>query len=128
MDEYQLIPAKLAEAIKLSQSAVRQVAIGKTRVSVPVALRFAKYFGLTPEYWLDLQNEYDLSEAARDSELTTILKGISKAKKPLLKKYPNQYPWKKKPPQKRHHLKENQLPPKPPPKYLIKCSSAVQQV
>jgi addiction module HigA family antidote len=86
MDEYQLIPAKLAEAIKLSPSAVRQVAIGKTRISVPVALRFAKYFGFAPEYWLDLQNKYDLSEAAKDSELTAVLKGISKAKKPAPQK------------------------------------------
>jgi addiction module HigA family antidote len=86
LDEYQLVPGKLAEAVKLSQSAVRQVVIGKTRISVPVALRLAKYFGTTPEYWIDIQNQYDLSEAAKDNELTAVLKGISKAKKPAPKK------------------------------------------
>ena len=86
LDEYQLVPGKLAEAVKLSQSAVRQVVIGKTRISVPVALRLAKYFGTTPEYWIDIQNQYDLSEAAKDGELTAVLKGISKAKKPAPKK------------------------------------------
>jgi addiction module HigA family antidote len=82
LDDYQLNPGKLAEAVSLSQSAIRQVVIGKTRISIPVALRLAKYFGNTPEYWIDIQNKYDLSEAARDSELTAVLKGISKAKKP----------------------------------------------
>jgi addiction module HigA family antidote len=86
LDEYQLNPGKLAEAVKLSQSAIRQVVIGKTRISVPVALRLAKYFGNTPEYWIDLQNKYDLSEAAKDSELTAVLKGIAKAKKPAPQK------------------------------------------
>jgi addiction module HigA family antidote len=86
LDEYQLNPGKLGEAIKLSQSAVRQVVIGKTRISVPVALRLAKYFGNTAEYWIDLQNKYDLAEAAKDSELSAVLKGISKAKKPAPKK------------------------------------------
>jgi addiction module HigA family antidote len=86
LDEYQLNPGKLAQAVNLSQSAVRQVVIGKTRISVPVALRFAKYFGNTPEYWIDLQNKYDLSEASKDNELSAILKGISKAKKPAPKK------------------------------------------
>ncbi|MFP3089499.1 HigA family addiction module antitoxin [Treponema sp. TIM-1] len=86
LDEYQLNPGKLGEAINLSQSAVRQVVIGKTRISVPVALRLAKYFGNTAEYWIDLQNKYDLAEAAKDSDLNAILKGISKGKKPAPKK------------------------------------------
>jgi addiction module HigA family antidote len=86
LDEYQLNPGRLGEAVKLSQSAVRQVVIGKTRISVPVALRLAKYFGNTPEYWIDLQNKFDLAEAAKDSDLTSVLKGISKAKKPAPKK------------------------------------------
>jgi addiction module HigA family antidote len=83
MDEYQLNPTKLAEAIKLNQSTVRQISIGKTKISVPVALRFAKYFGNTAEYWLNLQVQYDLSEIAKDAELAEILKNIQKVKKPV---------------------------------------------
>jgi addiction module HigA family antidote len=86
LDEYQLNPGKLGALVKLSQSAIRQVVIGKTRISVPMALRLAKYFGTTPEYWIDLQNKYDLAEAAKDGELTAVLKGISKGKKPAPKK------------------------------------------
>jgi addiction module HigA family antidote len=82
MDGYQLSPGKLAAEIKLSQSAVRQVIIGKTKISISFALRLAKYFGQTAEYWLTLQNAFDLAESAKDSALQDTLKAISKAKKP----------------------------------------------
>ncbi|MDR1277963.1 MAG: HigA family addiction module antidote protein [Treponema sp.] len=81
LDDYQLNPTILAKDISMSQSAIRQVVIGKTRISVPVALRLAKYFGNTPEYWIDVQNKYDLSEAAKDSGLAAALKRIPRAKK-----------------------------------------------
>jgi addiction module HigA family antidote len=82
LDDYQLNPTVLAKDISMSQSAIRQVVIGKTRISIPVALRLAKYFGNTPEYWIDVQNKYDLFEAAKDSKLTAVLKSIVKVKKP----------------------------------------------
>jgi addiction module HigA family antidote len=81
LDEYQLNPTKLGAEIKTSQSAVYQIVIGKTKISVPMAVRLAKYFGKTPEFWLNLQTAYDLAEAANDTSLTAIVKTIPKAKK-----------------------------------------------
>ena len=85
MDEYQQNPYSLAKAIQLSPSAVRQIVTGKSKVSVPSALRLAKFFGKTPEFWLDLQRAADLNEAENDKELTAILQGISKVQKPAAK-------------------------------------------
>jgi addiction module HigA family antidote len=82
LDEYQLTPAKFAADVKLSQSSIRLLLNSKLKVSVPLALRFAKYFGNTPEFWIDLQNKYELSEAGKNAELVEILKSIQKAKKP----------------------------------------------
>jgi addiction module HigA family antidote len=82
MVEYQLNPTKLAGEIKLSPSGVRQITTGKTRITAHVALRLSKFFGNTPEYWLDIQNKADLAEAAKDADLANALKSISKAKKP----------------------------------------------
>jgi addiction module HigA family antidote len=82
MEEYQLNPTKLAGEIKLSPSGVRQITTGKTRITAHVALRLSKFFGNTPEYWLDIQNKADLAEAAKDADLASALKSISKAKKP----------------------------------------------
>jgi addiction module HigA family antidote len=86
LDDYQLNPTKLAAALKLSQSAVRQITINKTRISVPVALRLAKFFGNSCEFWLNLQKDYDLFVAAKDSKLNAALKSIQKAKKPAARK------------------------------------------
>jgi addiction module HigA family antidote len=81
MDEYQLNPFSLSKEISLSHSAVRLIANGKGKITVATALRLAKYFGQTPEYWLDLQRASDLDKAQKDKNLMAVIKGI-KAKKP----------------------------------------------
>jgi antitoxin HigA-1 len=86
MDEYQLNPFSLSKEINLSNSAVRLLVIGKSKVTVHIALRLAKFFGQTPDYWLDLQREADLSEASKDKELQDALVSIPKAKKPAAPK------------------------------------------
>ncbi|MDR1903038.1 MAG: HigA family addiction module antidote protein [Treponema sp.] len=82
MDEYQLNPNKLGKEIKLNQTSLRGIINGKMKVSVPVALRLAKYFGNAAQYWVDLQIQQEFTDAAKDGELSAILKSISKAKKP----------------------------------------------
>jgi addiction module HigA family antidote len=86
MDEYQLYPFSLSKAVHLSNSAVRLLVIGKAKITVSTALRFAKFFGQTPAYWLDLQREADLNEASKDKELQELIKKITKAKKPAASK------------------------------------------
>jgi addiction module HigA family antidote len=82
MDDYQITPTRLAKDIHMSQSAIRQIAIGQTIITVPVALRLAKYFNTTPGYWIDLQTDATLSAATKDPKITAILKDIPKAKTP----------------------------------------------
>jgi len=86
---------KLSKDIQLSQSAVRLIVLGKTRISVPVALRLAKYFNTNPEYWLDMQMRWDLAEAVQDKKLMDIVNKITRfqkeqevAKKPAAVKKP----------------------------------------
>jgi addiction module HigA family antidote len=85
MEEYQLNAFSLSKEIDLNQSSVRQLVTGKSKVKVPTALRLAKYFGQSPDYWLDLQREADFKEAQNDKKLMAIVKGIPKAKKPNAK-------------------------------------------
>jgi addiction module HigA family antidote len=82
LEEYQLNPSKLAAAVKLSQSTIRQITLNKMKISTPIALRFAKFFGNPVEFWIDVQSQYDIAESAKDPELSAILKDIQKAKKP----------------------------------------------
>jgi len=76
MIEYHLNPFSLSKEINLSNSAVRLLIIGKSKVTVTTALRLAKFFGQTPAYWLELQREADLNEASKGKELQDILKVI----------------------------------------------------
>ena len=85
MDEYQLNPFSLSKEINLSYASVRQLITGKSKVTVPTVLRLTKYFGQTPDYWLDLQRDVEIKEAENDKELMAIVKGIVKAKKPAAK-------------------------------------------
>jgi len=41
-------------------------------ISADVALRLGKYFGMTPQFWLNLQTDYDLRLAAASAPLKKI--------------------------------------------------------
>jgi len=95
LEKNHLNPFKLSRDIHLSQSAVRLIALGETRISVPVALRLARYFNTNPEFWLNMQMRWDLAEASKDRALMNIVNGISKftkdpaaGKKPIPRKPP----------------------------------------
>jgi antitoxin HigA-1 len=51
---------------------INQIVLGKRSITIDTALRLAKYFGTSPELWLNLQSRYDL-EKARDSSLIEII-------------------------------------------------------
>jgi len=86
IDRYKLNPSRLAASVKLSQSTIRQITLSKMKISVPVALRLAKFFGNSVEFWTTLQMEYDLQEAVKDKRLASINKSIGKVQKPLAEK------------------------------------------
>ena len=86
LDKYHLNVLRMSRDIGVSQSAVRLLTLGKVRISVPVAVRLAKYFNTVPEYWLMLQMRYDLAEAAKDKDLMRIVRGISRQKNPADRK------------------------------------------
>ena len=55
----------LAKAIGVPQIRVSQVVNGKRAVTPDTALRLARYFGTSAEFWIGMQGTYDL-ETARD--------------------------------------------------------------
>lgn len=60
-----LSAAALARAIRVPPNRVSQILAGKRSVSADTALRLGKYFGVSPEIWLELQADYDLRVARR---------------------------------------------------------------
>ncbi len=62
-----LNPHRLAMALHVPAPRIYQI-IGQERDITPdTALRLARFFGTTPEFWLNLQAHYEL-EVARDKE------------------------------------------------------------
>jgi len=51
---------KLSKEIKVQQTAVSQIIKGSRRITVDMALRLSRYFGNSAQFWLNLQNYYDL--------------------------------------------------------------------
>ena len=50
----------LARDIGVPANRISQIVNGKRAFSADTALRLGKYFGMSPEIWLDLQSEYEL--------------------------------------------------------------------
>jgi len=64
LEEY-LIPMgltqrALATAIRVPYQRVNDVINGRRRITPSTALRLAKFFGMTPAYWMNLQLRWDL--------------------------------------------------------------------
>ena len=55
----------LARDIGVPANRISQIVNGKRAFSADTALRLGKYFGVSPEIWLDLQSEYELRLARR---------------------------------------------------------------
>lgn len=55
---------RLAKDIRVPAPRVGDIVRGKRSISADTALRLGIYFGLPAQFWLNLQNEYDLRRAA----------------------------------------------------------------
>ncbi len=58
---------RLAKDINVPLPRVNDIVLGKRSISADTALRFGIYFGLPAQFWLNLQNDYDLRNAATSS-------------------------------------------------------------
>jgi addiction module HigA family antidote len=57
-----ITPYRLAKETGIDQTRVGEIIHGKRSITVDSALRFAKFFGNSPEFWINLQTQYDLEE------------------------------------------------------------------
>jgi addiction module HigA family antidote len=58
---------KLALELHVPVTRVTEILHGRRAVTADTALRLGQYFGTTPEFWLNLQQAYDLSKAQADT-------------------------------------------------------------
>ncbi len=54
---------RLAIDIGVPARRINEIVLGKRRVTADTALRLARYFDMSPEFWMGLQVDYDLDAA-----------------------------------------------------------------
>ena len=57
---------RLAMELLVPVTRIHDIARGKRAITADTALRLARYFGTTPQFWMNLQANYDL-ETAQDA-------------------------------------------------------------
>jgi len=65
MQPYELSQNALAKALHVTPRRINEIVNRKRAITADTALRLAKFFGNSAEFWMNLQNRYDL-ETARD--------------------------------------------------------------
>lgn len=65
---------ELADAIHVPYQRINEVINGRRGVTPATALRLAKFFGVSPDFWMNLQLRWDLYHAQRAEG--EVLKGI----------------------------------------------------
>ena len=63
MAEYGLSQNKLALGLNMPASIVNRIVNNKLRITADTALRLARYFRATAQFWMNLQTSYDLRVA-----------------------------------------------------------------
>ena len=60
LDGLGLSQYRLAHDITVPPRRINEIVHGKRAISADTALRLARYFGTSPQFWLNLQSRYDL--------------------------------------------------------------------
>ena len=63
LEEIGLSAKKLADVIEVPPNRLYQVLAGKRNVTADTALRLAQYFGMSADFWMNLQSSYELDLA-----------------------------------------------------------------
>ena len=56
---------RLSKETGVPQTRISQIIHGRRGLSADTALRLSRFFGTSAQFWLGLQNDYDLEESAR---------------------------------------------------------------
>jgi addiction module HigA family antidote len=65
LEEMNVSAYALAKAIRVPLNRVTAIINGERAITAETALRFARFFGTTPDFWVNLQSHYDLTVASR---------------------------------------------------------------
>ncbi|AYD01977.1 HigA family addiction module antitoxin [Neorhizobium sp. NCHU2750] len=69
-----MTPYALAKKLKVPRTRIERIVAEKTGITPDTALRLAKFFKTSPEFWMNMQSSYDLKKQASflEEELANI--------------------------------------------------------
>jgi antitoxin HigA-1 len=67
LDPLDITPYRLSKDIGVAQTRIGEILAEKRSITADTALRLAKYFGNSPQFWLNLQTQYDLRQAQSEN-------------------------------------------------------------
>ncbi|MBF0406428.1 MAG: HigA family addiction module antidote protein [Candidatus Riflebacteria bacterium] len=62
LDELNLSEYRLAKEIGVPARRINEIVHGKRAITADTAIRLARYFSTTPEFWMNLQSHYELDK------------------------------------------------------------------
>ena len=62
LEPFDITAYRLAKEIKIPQTRISQILQGRRRITADTALRLSEFFGNSAQFWLGLQDDYDLEE------------------------------------------------------------------
>ncbi len=63
LHELDLSAAELARMLEVPPNRISQILAGKRNITADTALRLGRYFGTSPDLWMNLQKAYELDTA-----------------------------------------------------------------
>ncbi len=74
----ELTAYRLSKDTGMPASRISQILKGRRRITADTALRLSRYFGNSADFWMGIQDEFDLREGAEkiESELDKIPKAV----------------------------------------------------
>ena len=66
LEPMKITPYALAKSLNVPRTRIERIAREELGISADTALRLARFFGTSPEFWMNLQARYDLLTAERD--------------------------------------------------------------
>lgn len=61
---FKITQYRLAKDISVAPRRVNEIVHGERAITADTALRLGRYFGVSPQFWLNLQSRYDLETTA----------------------------------------------------------------
>lgn len=67
-----MTPSALAKHLMVPRTRIERLCKQKVAMSADTAIRLAKFFDTTPEYWLNMQTNFDMAAAASEVDVSGI--------------------------------------------------------